>query len=685
MAKRRLSDQMRRWGKHSISGWQKGWKGVAGLLMLGAVMALVPFYLGLATQEAARAACLPVGVSPDPTQPDLDCAAPPNTFDVSSFFASNADSTARAMAGPTWDVWAWASFAAMNWPAKQDPSLPTGFVRGVPSPTATFETAKNYDVLVWETFKEKRELFNSTINASSAWQDITFDPAQQPTSVGGQIEMCPGTTTSVLSKVNPHRIISQATKAASVVGDNTFDETVEVASPAREMAATLCAGYTATTNPTYDACVQGIFPDAYVNRRTPVGPRVWKGDPSQAGARPVFFEVKVNYDFWNYILENGFYDDTTAYAAARGVERDDIEKSLPPSEQRLAHPKLPFRTSASQGPGRSPNARFAYQADSTVAAFARLSDLNALPRVGSVQVKLAWLLLDPAVEDTSQYHTTYGIYYKTAPSAPDSICYTVGHFGLLGMHIIQRVHAIKQNLENTEFAHGGTFIFATWEHTGLGAYQQPTGYYYANFLAKQTGVGNLPFPFGVDTTSFPNIKAANAIQVVRQKPYPLASTASVNTAVHQALGCPPSGSNAPGSVWCNYQLIGTQFLPVDSETESIQYNQPYYLANLVVETNEGLQNFSGLPPELTVTPYYTDKVSIEGTGVAFEPDHPNVIFNRELKAPLNMGGCMGCHGVAQLNGYNFSFVFQDGQRGSGLDTQLHFEVAGSQGVGFSNE
>ena len=116
-------------------------------------------------------------------------------------------------------------------------------------------------------------------------------------------------------------------------------------------------------------------------------------------------------------------------------------------------------------------------------------------------------------------------------------------------------------------------------------------------------------------------------------------------------------------------------MAVDSESASLTYNQPYYLANLVVETNEGLQRFQGLPPNVSVTPYYLDKVSIVGTSGHFAPHLPNVIFNRQQRAPVNMGGCLGCHGVAQLNGYNFSFVFQDGQKGSVLDTQTHFDIA----------
>ena len=52
--------------------------------------------------------------------------------------------------------------------------------------------------------------------------------------------------------------------------------------------------------------------------------------------------------------------------------------------------------------------------------------------------------------------------------------------------------------------------------------------------------------------------------------------------------------------------------------------------------------------------------------VSFKPLKENNVYQA---GKVNMGGCMGCHGIAQLNGYTFSFVSQDGQRGAGIDTE----------------
>jgi hypothetical protein len=678
----------------------RNWRVITVLGTAGAALGLgcLPLLGGGASATGAADRCRPAASLPQPGAPQIDCPAPPNPFDVTPFFSADASVKARASAGPTWDSWAWASFAAFNWPAARGTdrvAYPTGYERGVPDRRSSFAGAANDDVLVWETFKEKRELFQPVdtdpahkVNRTSRWQAVTFDPAQMPASPanpGGIPECSDGARrmADAMMKTRGHqRIFFQGRKHPTAGGTQTGDEIVQVASQARESAAVLCAGYDATTNPTYQDCVTNLFPDDSpsephaLDGRTPVGPRVWKGNPGEKGARPVFFEVKVNYDFWRYILDRDLQIDANS---TKAVTSANIQE----------HPKLPFRTSAPKGPGRSPDAVYGYDAEAVAAAYAHLADPDALPGIGSVQLKAAWLMLDDKEIASGKYHTTEAIFFRSREPKKDPtlLCYDVATFGLDALHIIQRVHSHPFDRRNPElFAHGGTFVFATWEHTSLEAV--PSGYFYANYFAFPGPLGvEGNYPFTTDLTPFPNyVKAqSGAIPVVRKMPYPLARTAAVNRAVHdQLLRC--STSKKP-SIWCNYRLIGTQFVAVGDEKESAAFNQPHYLANLVVETNDGLQFFQGLPPGVStpspgmalrgdITPYYTQKVSLRGTSVVFERDYDNVIFNRELSNPVNMGGCMGCHGVAQLKGFNFSFVFLGGQAGSDIDTQYHFAVAG---------
>lgn len=647
---------------------------------------------GGAGAREASAGCRPASELPDPAAPQLDCPAPPNTFDVSRFFSADASAAAKKEAGPTFDAWAWSTFAALNWPAQVDDvdpkTYPIGYRRGVPNLGASFTRATADEVLVWETFKEKRELFQPTdtpkasrVDRNSRWQAVTFDPGQErrsPDNPGG-IPACSDAdrerAEEMVARRGHHRTLFQGLKHPTADGTQALDEIVEVASQALEPSEELCAGYDATTTPTHEDCVTKLFPDATeknphaVDDRTPVGPRIWKGNPKNpAESRPVFFEVKVNYDFWRYILDHGLQEDKVSTKAVKSASVEE-------------HPKLPFRTSSAKGPGRSPEAVFGYDADSVVAGYGDLKNPDALPGIGSVQLKAAWLRLTQEEMERGGYHTTEAIYYRSREPQkdPSLLCYEVDTFGLLGLHIIQRVHSQPFDRTNPGlFAPGGTFVFATWEHKSLK--KKPSGFYYANYFAFPGPVTELfKYPFTTDVTPFPNFARApgGAIPVEREMPYPLPSTQRVNQAVHDQL--------PDGSLWKHYRLIGTQFVPVDGQKASRAFNQPYYLANLVVETNTGLQRFQGLPPGVfgpspptrgSLTPYYTKKVDIRSTSVSFERDFDNVIFNRELRDPVNMGGCMGCHGVAQLKGFNFSFVFSDGQDGADIDTQYHFVVAG---------
>jgi len=87
-------------------------------------------------------------------------------------------------------------------------------------------------------------------------------------------------------------------------------------------------------------------------------------------------------------------------------------------------------------------------------------------------------------------------------------------------------------------------------------------------------------------------------------------------------------------------------MPTDSEQASSELGQPYYLANLAIETSRGLQQFQGLPPDVTPTERFAADGGIGNTslpGAGFAPTENNVQFNSR---GYDMGGCMGCHGVA---------------------------------------
>lgn len=578
-----------------------------------------------------------VEVSPSPA-PALSCS--PDGGVLQPGCPSFPSTTAAVQ--PQWDYFAWNSFIAANWPAL-DPAS-NNEQRGFPDlsqGSQGFVDAASDSLLVWETFKEKREVFfypPTTNKDPGPWN-------QAPSY--GPIPQTPLCSDSQGKPASPRRLFGQGGKLVY----DSLDETVEVLSEALEPPAALCGGF--TTNPcslngkgTPDcSCVVGL----------PVAPRVWKGSPLKSNPQPVLYEVKVNYDFYNYVQKHQYYLDSTAQKDANNPTGTQIQ--------------LPYRTSATAGPGNGgpggDTAVLSYDPRACIANYygkaGPTTNLTPCP-IGSIHIKTAWIPLQN--EDPSKYHTAEAAYFKTENG---KACMSYATFGLVGIHIIQRIHqGTRGGITNPQ---GGTFVFATWEHVD----NDEAGFTYANFLS------GLPLELPKQHTFYPMPSAA--LPVKRKFPI-LPGTQQVNNQVHKAIR-----SLNPSSVWLNYELVGTQFQVIDIDSlppnpvnpnDPTGIGQPLYLANLVIETNEGLQHFQGLPGSVSaVAPFKNANRPPENpTLFAFERSASNVVFSptatRHNLKGYNMGGCMGCHGVAQAKGYAFSFVLFDGQRGADVDTQEVF-------------
>ena len=591
------------------------------------ILAAAGATLGLTGMSAAQQQ--PTATLPLPLQKNqtvyLDFPAPPDTIPV---------------AQPDWDYFAWNSFIALNWPALE---VVPNRARGVPDLSKTFATAANNDLGVWETFKEKREIFNHPNDAGQLtwYSPIDYGPLRKGSvSVTGRaLLQNSGTSTA-----------------------NALDETVEVQSQALEK--------------TYP---DGRTPNPLFKAIPPVTtPRVWRGPPS--AKNPIVYEVKLNYDYFNYVVSNGFNVDNTA-------------KNNPVAVAAMAAKiHLPVRTSSASLPGPGPQSPVLnYRAGDAVGRFKLINyiynsglrrPLPLPPGQGSIQVKAAWLKLggpEAKPSDFPTWHTAIAVNYisdekgNPIPSEPTL-------FGLVGMHIIQRIHSTDpKNPGGKANPAGGTFVFATWEHEsifnspvfGLPNQPKPT-YFYSNFFLGQA-VGGPPqkgFYPPLDQQAYP---------VVRQYPV-LPPTKKVTAIFHDAIR-----KKNPKSVWLHYHLVGTQFQAVDLKptpeaivtppNDPTLIRQPAFLANLAIETNLGLQFFKGQPPNIQVIQNFQNNgVSSNGNPVAFARDKANTSFASKA---FNMGGCMGCHGIAQTKGYGFSFVLLDGYLGAVTDTQEHFDQPGA--------
>ncbi|MEM7481915.1 MAG: hypothetical protein AAF481_12140 [Acidobacteriota bacterium] len=579
----------------------------------------------------------------------VDCPALPDTLPTYNF---QTDTPSAA----DYESFAWRSFIALNWPARI-PSNQTSpqFARGFPDYNQTFLGAAYDDVGVWESWREKRELFFYGTNLSAP---PTPNPPTPPTWNGptdyGNNAYVPPIVTCPGSNVTPddfHRTLGAVTKA------NSLDEALEVPSQA---------------NP--NASVTGAVAGAAVE------PQVF--ETVNGNLQSLLFEVKLNYDYYTYTRIEGLFQDSVAtpLAAANGM----------PGVPTINFPCRGFRDASSNqcasyfDQALNPTAPN-YRVEECVAENANLSDHPCVS--GTIQTKSGWKLLTQAEINSQDFHTTEAIYYLSNDNVPGGICLETGTFGLIGFHIIQKT--VGQPY----------YLYATWEHDD----NETAGFSYSNFFLG----GVVPSGQNVSAGYYPPLNGS-LIPVKREAGRILSGTQTTNQNFHNAFGC--SGANPP--VWCNYRLIGTQFIPLDARpgcdqnptstncnTPFEDFGQPFYLANLVVETNWGLQNFQGTPPGIanvnipaafTPTDGYQHGRNgsranyVANNAITFNRSLYNAGYHRMASQPnpanqplaygavFNMGGCMGCHGVSQSAGYDFSFVLKRGQSGSKPETANGF-------------
>jgi hypothetical protein len=226
---------------------------------------------------------------------------------------------------------------------------------------------------------------------------------------------------------------------------------------------------------------------------------------------------------------------------------------------------------------------------------------------GAIEIKAAWRALTPLEASSGRFYTRKVLYYTGQQFG--QLEYQNAVYGLVALHIIHKT---------TSFP---TFVFASWEQ--VDNYDDKTN----------QNTENLRFHNLFGTPLPPDIPVTRAHPIHSQIP-------PVNDAVHAAFT-----AKDPGTIWQYYKLIGVQGAPMNgpppagSPIDDLSY---YYLANIVVETNQTLQNFFGSVDPTTATP------------IPFN----NVYLNGAAESPFQMGGCQGCHGTqGQSFGGDMSRLF----------------------------
>jgi hypothetical protein len=140
--------------------------------------------------------------------------------------------------------------------------------------------------------------------------------------------------------------------------------------------------------------------------------------------------------------------------------------------------------------------------------------------------------------------------------------------------------------------------------------------------------------------------------------------AKANDDAHNAIKSYSQSNGILKSPWEHYRLVNVQAEPFDKSEISASADSgnrsenTYYLANIMVETDYTLQRFSGQLLKGLTTDLPSNFSAFNGSNT-----HQNVLTfsDGHLSKASNMGGCMGCHGVAQGGGNDFSFVLAKGR------------------------
>ncbi|TWB23379.1 hypothetical protein FBZ89_102132 [Nitrospirillum amazonense] len=504
---------------------------------------------------------------------------------------------------------AWQEFIALNWPAAQS----NGVVqRDVPDEKAVFGQP-GAGPLVWQTYRQKVEIFpgaNALTAPPHGYQAHGVDygyndpPKYQYKET---IAACPG---------------------EPPVGQTPWvnlDETSQIE---------------------LDTMYAGILRDEA---------------PSTKNSAPqlIRFLAKANKTEYDYVAANKFWYSGTG---------TPLQAQIDTWTTALAHKKVP-------APGTVP----------------------ALP-TGTFEVKSAWRPLAKG-EDRNRFHMATVRYYEKVRFGTSAVavpCYRQDEWALVALHIIQKtpsapyfVFATFEQADNILTADGKPLENDNGVAINLpGQPPSPTQPALTYTDDPQTPkVTAVPAEFCNDTGSrlyFRELPPAPASPSSPVRP-PAPGTpvggnicvnnryeripsiiATINQAVHASIKLYNDDHQLKDSPWLHYKLVNVQAVPFNKKDivptfSSTRQVGNFFQANIVVETDYTLQQFVARIADNQAPTAYPKG----GT----QPDFQNVyVAGPHGFTTYQMGGCMGCHGNAQVGGTDFSFILGGNRFNSEPDT-----------------
>ena len=310
---------------------------------------------------------------------------------------------------------------------------------------------------------------------------------------------------------------------------------------------------------------------------------------------------------------------------------------------------------------------------------------------GTVEMKSGWRQLTQEELGSGAFHTQTVRYYDKNGSG--ETCYRDATWGLVGLHIIQKTSAAPY------------FVYATFEQTdniqtasgdpvedvcGNEIANQSTQPFDPTFATDGSGTIDVRLAQSANPATTSSIQAFSPLSgsacspqsqvyfqesstnnyqgnvCVNRRAHPIPQEViNVNKAAQEAIAAYNQTNNIPSSPWQHYKLVNVQYVPIDKPNPGGLYTgadaATYYQANSVIETDFNLQYFSGqfqpygAPSSITKAESLNLITDWNLDGTAFS----NVYAGGNA---YNMGGCMGCHGNAQVAlGSDFSFILQGGR------------------------
>lgn len=289
--------------------------------------------------------------------------------------------------------------------------------------------------------------------------------------------------------------------------------------------------------------------------------------------------------------------------------------------------------------------------------------------VGTVMVKSAWRLLGPN-DQASHYHTTTVRFYEKNSSG-QIVYYQEQNWGMIALHIVVKtpsapafIFATFEQADNIRLANGTSVEDADGNIVAAPSASSPTtpAIAHTDTPTQTTTTATGPFPDLPSSTdqrlfyrNLPPSLPTGPIAVNRRFEAIPPDIIAVNQAAHAAIAAYDTANGVTDSPWPYYKLVNVQAQPLQPADATTQ-PATYFQANSVVETDYTLGQFAGI---LISTGSESGQTSNFSGGQPAFNVHLPILGGSGYKA-YNSGGCMGCHGNAQVAGTDFSFTLNEG-------------------------